>query len=163
MIVWPHMPSATQIQWAWYKKVNSVMGNPDQKVWLFDIHFGRLLWRHCAGHARVKENDQAHQWGAEQPSQVACISEDWRCWGTWDIPYGAKPGTSNYWLSGGERHRKRLNDFLWEDEKKPSLFRPTTGWERAVISQTNMGTVSKAVLGLTSEGWVGAQWAFPSA
>ena len=37
------------------------------------------------------------------------------------------------------------------------------GWERAIVSQTNIGTVSKATLGKLLRDWVERIWAFPSA
>ena len=48
------------------------------------IHFQKLLWVYCPGHARVKGNDQADRLAGKQPSQVACFFEDLKCWGAWD-------------------------------------------------------------------------------
>ena len=43
------------------------------------IHFQKLLWVYCPGHARVKGNDQADRLAGKQPSQVACFFEDLKC------------------------------------------------------------------------------------
>ena len=35
------------------------MGNPEWNVWMVDIHFQKLLWVSCTGHAGLKGNDRA--------------------------------------------------------------------------------------------------------
>ena len=39
----------------------------------------------------------------EKPSQVACVSEDLKCWGALNIA-GTMPRTPHHWLPRGERH-----------------------------------------------------------
>ena len=41
------------------QKVNSGMGSPDWHVSMFDIHFRKILWVYCPGHAGAKGNDRA--------------------------------------------------------------------------------------------------------
>ena len=51
----------------------------------------------------------------KQPSQVACIMKDEKCWKAWDTTWKHKPKAIIPWSPGEERHRKRkhLTTFLW--------------------------------------------------
>ena len=50
------------------------------------------------------------------------------------------------------------------DEERGSARRSSLkGRERAIVNQTNIGSVSKAVLGTLLGEWVELSWAFPSA
>ena len=56
--VGPHMPSSSQIQWAFSaEKVKSQTGSRDWNVSMVDIHLRKLLWMYCSGHAGVNGND----------------------------------------------------------------------------------------------------------
>ena len=35
------------------------MGSPEWNAWMVDIHFQKLMWAYCTGHAGVKGNDRA--------------------------------------------------------------------------------------------------------
>ena len=63
---------------------------------------------------------------------MACVLEDLKRWGTWDITCGHKANVVAPSITI-ERHRRR----------KWSL----NGWERAIVNQTNAGIVSQAKLG----------------
>ena len=76
-------------------------------------------------------------WREKQPSRVACFSEDLECWEAWDTTAGTKPRISHQWSPRGERGAERGS------ARQSSL----KGRERAIVSQTNIGTVSKAALG----------------
>ena len=82
-------------------------------------------------------NDQL-DWRAKRPSQVACVSEDLKCWGAWD-PTCTKSQRritpSIAWRREAWKEEV-LDDLPWKDERA-----------RAIVSQTNIGTVSKATLG----------------
>ena len=41
------------------QNVKSGMGSPDWNVSMVDLHFRKLLWVYCPGHAGVKGNDRA--------------------------------------------------------------------------------------------------------
>ena len=100
--VGPHMPSSSQIQWACYKKWKWNR-KPTQECVNGQCPPSKTLWVYCPGHAGVKENDWAERLAVKQPSQVACFSEDLKCWEVWDstcrhktkdiLPAGTKPRT----------------------------------------------------------------------
>ena len=68
-------------------------------------------------------------WRAKQPSQVACISEDLKCWGAWDTTSGHK--AKDITLSIAWRREawkeKALDDLPWKAESGPSSIRWTLG------------------------------------
>ena len=65
------------------EKVKSGMGSLDSDVSktpsCVEIHFRKLLWVYCPGHAGVKKNDRQIDQREKQPPQVACLSEDLKC------------------------------------------------------------------------------------
>ena len=61
--------------------------------------------------------------------------------------------------SQGHHTIDRLEETDVESARRPSL----KGRERAIVSQTNVGTVSKAMLGKLLRDGVERIWAFPSA
>ena len=81
-----------------------------------------LEWREL-----TKQTDWPHKWLA---SQKTCSVEKLET-----LPVGTKPRTSHHPLPGGGMERGSAR---WSCLK---------GWERAIISQMNTGTVSKATLG----------------
>ena len=81
-------------------------------------------------------------WRAKQPSQVACFSEDLKCWGAWDTTCGYK----------AKDLTKSIARIAWKEEALDDL--PLNRWERVIVNETNIGTVSKATLGNFWEtGW----------
>ncbi len=66
------------------QKVKGGMGSPDYYVSVVDIFLGKLLWVYCPGHAEWKEMTEQIDWQAKQPSQVACILNNLKCWEAWD-------------------------------------------------------------------------------
>ena len=97
-----------------------------------DIHFQKLLWVYCPGHARVKGNDQADRLAGKQPSQVACFFEDLKCWGAWDTAcrHKAQQGHMivSHRQSPGLRRKSQnaevLNNLPWNVEKGRPSVRP---------------------------------------
>ena len=74
-----------------------------------------------------RETTEQIDWLAKQPSQVACFSEDLKCWEAWDITCGPKanditPSTGWRREAGKE---EVLNDLPWKDERGPSSIRRT--------------------------------------
>ena len=60
-------------------------------------------------------------------SQVACFSEDLKCWGAWDTTFGhkAKYITSSIAWKREAWKEETLDDFPWKDERGPSSIRRT--------------------------------------
>ena len=82
------------------------------------------------------------QWLAKQPLQVAwCLrhfsQKIWSVEVLETFPVGTKPRSSHHQSLGGERQGKR---------KSVRQF-TLKGWERGIVNQMNIGTVSKAILG----------------
>ena len=66
-------------------------------------------------------------WRAKQPSQVACFSEDLKCWEAWDTTCRHKakdliPSTA--WRREALKE-EALDDLPWKDERGPSSIRRT--------------------------------------
>ena len=147
-----HIPSSSQIQLA-CNKLKSGNGNPDLNVSMVDIYLPKLLWVCCPGHAGVKGNDRAD-----------------RLAGKATITSGLLLGRSEVLrslrhylraLSQGHRTIGRLEERGVErgSARRSSL----KGRERAIVNQTNVGTVSKAMLGTLLGDRVERIWAFPGA
>jgi len=75
-------------------------------------------------------------WRAKQPSQAACFSEDLKCWESWDTTCGHKAKDITPSIAWRRKSVKR-GSARWSSLK---------GRERAIVNQTNIGTVSKATL-----------------
>ena len=127
------------------------MGSPDWNMSMVNIHLRRLLWVYCPGHAGVKRND-----GADRLAGKATLTS------------GLLLGRSEVLRS--LRHYLRAQsqghhtiDLLEErDVERGSARRSSLkGRERAIVSKTNIGTISKATLGkLLRERWGGAHIGF---
>ena len=55
------------------------MGSPDWNVSMVNIHFQKLQWVYCPGHARMRKMTEKVDRQAKQLSQAACFSEDLKC------------------------------------------------------------------------------------
>ena len=126
------------------------MGSPDWNVLMVDIHLQKLLWVHCAGHAGVKQNDWA------------------------DRLVGKATLTSGLLLKRSEVLRS-LRHYLWVlsqghdtidrleergTERESVRWSSLKGWERAIVNQTNIGTISKSTQGKLLRDGVEHTWAF---
>ena len=100
-----------------------------------------------------REITEQTDWWAKQPSEFACFSEDLKCWAASDTTCVHKA--------------KGITPLItWRREawKEESVSRSSLkGRERAIVNQTNIGTVSKAMLGMLVRDGVDRIWAFPSA
>ena len=116
-------------------KVKSGMGSPDWHVSMFNIHLRRILWVYCPGHARVKGNDRAD-----------------RLVGKTTVTGGLRLGRAEMLRS--LRHYQGHHTIGGEGVERESAQRSSLrGHERAIVSQTSIGNVSKATLGkLTRDG-----------
>ena len=110
-------------------------------------------WGYCRGHAGLKGNDRA--------DRLACKAT---------LTSGLRLGRSEvlrslrlYLRAQSQRHH--TNDPLEERGVERGSARRSSlkGRERAVVSQTNIGTVSKATLGKLLRDGVQRMWEFPNA
>ena len=86
---------------------------------LLKTHVGKTAldipeWREMAKHI---------DWLTKQPSQVACFTEDVKCWEAWDTTWGHK--AKNVIPSIAWRRKvwkeEALDDLSWKDERGPSV------------------------------------------
>ena len=135
------------------QKVKCRMENPDWNVSMVDIHLRKLPWVCCPGHAGVNGNDRAG-----------------RMAGYASLTSGLLLGRSevlrslrHYLRTQSQGHH--IIDCLEErgverGSARQSSFKER---ERAIVNQTNIGTVSKATLGKRPRDGVERLCAFPSA
>ena len=74
-----------------------------------------------------RETTEQTDWQAKQPSQVACFSENLKCWEAWDTTcrHKAKDITpSTAWRSEAWKE-EAPDDLPWKDERGPSSIRLT--------------------------------------
>ena len=124
------------------QKVKSGTGRPDwMNVSMVDIHLPKLLWVYCPGHAGVKGNDRADRL-AGKATLTRCLllgrSEVLR--------------SSRHYLRA-QSHGHHTTDRLKESGVERGSVRCSSlkGRERVIVSQTNIGTVSKCDVRETSE------------
>ena len=74
-----------------------------------------------------KEMTKQIHWRAKQPSEVACFSEDLKCWGAWDTTCGhkAKDTTPSIAWRREAWKEEALDDLPWKDERGLSSIRRT--------------------------------------
>ena len=106
-------------------------------VSMADIHLRKLLWVYCPGHARVKGNDRAD-----------------RLAGKTTITSGLLLGrpevlrSLRHYLRAQSQGHHTIDRLEERGVGRGSARRSSLkGRERAIVSQTNTGTVSKATLG----------------
>ena len=129
------------------------MGCPDWHTAMHSLRLQRLLWIYCPGHAGISGNKQAHRLAS-----------------TADITSGLQLGRAEM-LRGlrnflnMDRPEHHSTDRLKETGVEKGSGRRSTlqGRERSVFNQTNIGTVSRAVLGRLLGDGAERVWAFPSA
>ena len=129
-------------------------GSPDWNMSMVDIHLRKTLWVYCPGHAAVRGNDRTD-----------------RLAGKATITSGSHLGRPevlrnlrHYLRAQSQRHH--TIDRLGERgvERGGARRSSLKGRERAIVNQTNIGTVSKAALGKPLRDGMGKRiWAFPSA
>ena len=129
------------------------MGNPDWNVSMGDIHLRKLLWVYWPGHAGVKGNDRADRLASKA-----------------SLTSGLLLGRSEVVRSLRHYLRAQCRGYHTVDrleergvESGSARLSSLKGRERAIVSQTNIGTVSKATLGKCLRDGLERIWAFPSA
>ena len=126
------------------------MGSPEWYVSIVDIHLRKLLWVYCPEHARVKGNDRADRLAGKATITSGLLL------GRYEVLRSLR-----HYLrvqSQGHHTIDRLED---RGVKRGSARRSSLkGRERAIVSQTNIGTVSKATLGKLLSNGVERIWGF---
>ena len=147
----PHMPSSSQRR-SLLQKVTNGMGSPEWNVPMADIHLRKLLWVYCPGHAGVKGNDRADSLAGKAALASSLLL------GRSEVLRSLR---HCMWAQSQGHHVDRLEERGVERESaRRSSFK---GRERAIVSQTNSGTVSKATLEKRLINGVERIWAFLSA
>ena len=125
----------------------------DWNVAMVDTHLRKLLWVHCPGHTGVKGNDRVDKLAA-----IATLTS-----GLLFGRSGQLRSLSHHLRAQSQGHctidRLEERSVERESARQTSLKRR----ERAIVSQTNIGTVSKETGNKASERWDGAHAGFPSA
>ena len=127
-------------------------GNPDKNVSMVNIHLRKLLWVYCPGHSGVTGNDRAHRLAGKATLTSGLLLRS-------DVLRSLR----HYLRAQSEGHHTidRLEE---RGVERGSAGRSSlNGRERAIVNQTNMGTVSKATLRKLLRDGVERIWAFPSA
>ena len=127
--------------------------SPIWNVSMVDIHLRKLLWVYHPGHAGVKGNDQADRLAGKAP-----------------ITNGLLLGRSEvlrslrHYLREQSQEHHTIDRLEQKGVERGSARRSyLKGRERAIVSQTNIGTVSNATLGKLLRDWAERLRAFPSA
>ena len=100
---------------------------------MVDIHVRKLMWVYCPGHARVKGNDRADRLAGKAAVTSGLLLE--RSEVLRSLRHCLRAQRQRLWLE--ERGLERGS------ARRSSL----KGREKAIVNQTNTGTVSKATLG----------------
>ena len=118
-------------------KNESGMGSPYWNVSTVDIHLRKLLWVYCPGHAGVKGNDRADSLLGKAAITSGLLL------GRSEVLRSLKHNLRAQ--SQGHHTIDRMEDISVErgSARRSSL----KGRERAIVNQTNIGTVLKATLG----------------
>ena len=112
-------------------------GSPDWNMSMVDIPLQNPMWVYCTGHAAVKGNDRTDRLAGK--ATITSGSHLGRC--------EVLRNLRHYLRAQSQRHH--TIDRLGERgvERGGARRSSLTGRERAIVSQTNIGTVSKATLG----------------
>ena len=119
---------------------------------MVDIHLRKLLWVYCPGHAGVNGNDQADSLAGKATLISGLLLERSE----------VLRSLRHYLRAQSQGHH--TTDRLEERGVERGSVRRSflKGRERAIVSQTNIGTVSKASFGKLLRDVVECMWASPS-
>ena len=133
--------------------LNRAIGNPDWNVTTVGIHLQKYLWMYCPGHAGKGENG----WADRLVGKVTITNI--LCFGKSEVLRILKHYLRT--RSQGQHTIDRLEERGVDagSARRSSL----KGRERAIVYQTNIGTVSKATLGKLLRDGMERIWVFPSA
>ena len=112
-------------------------GRPRQNVSLVHIHLGKLLWVYCPGRAGVKGNDRAERLAGKATIKSGLLL------GRSEVLRNLRTtcGVQSQGLHTIDRLEER------SVERGSAGRCSLKGRERAIVNQTNIGTVPKATLG----------------
>ena len=119
------------------QKVKNGMGSPDWNASMVDIHLQKLLWVYCSGHAGMKGKDRAHRLAGKATLTSGLLLGR----------SGVLRSLTHYVRTQSQGHHTigRLKEKCLErGSARRSSFK---GRHRAIVSQTDIGSVSKATLG----------------
>ena len=134
------------------QKVKSGMGSPDWNESMVDIHLQKLLWVYCSGHAGMKGNDRAHRLAGK-----ATLTSDLL------LGRSGVLRSSTHYVRAQSKGHHTIGRLEEKGVERESARRSSTKRrERAIVNQTNIGSVSKATLGKLLRDGVERIWAFPS-
>ena len=108
-----------------------------------DIHLQKLLWAYCPGHAGVKGNERADTLAGKATLTSGSLL------GRFEVLRSLR-----HYLQAQSQGHRTIDRLEERGVERGSARRSSLkGRERAIVSQTNIGTVSKATLGkLLSDG-----------
>ena len=117
---------SSQIQWACYKKRQVDWETKTGMCWWLTSTFKNSYGCTALVMPEWREMTEQIDWRAKQPSQVACFSEDLKCWGVWDTACRHKAKDVMPSVTGKREawNKEVLNDLPWKDERA-----------RAIVSQ----------------------------
>ena len=132
------------------QKVKSGMGSPDWNVSMVDIHLRKLLWVYCPENAGVKGNDRAKRLAGKATLTSGSL------FGRSEVLRSLR----HYLRAKSQEHH--TTDRLEERGVERGSARRSSlkGRERAIVNQTNIGTVSKSTVEEASERQGGAYMDF---
>ena len=111
--------------------------SPDWNVSMVDIRLRKLLWIYCPGHAGVKGNDRADRLAGKATLGSGLL-------------FGRSKALRSlrHYLQAQSQWHHTIGRPEERDVERGSARRSSfKGREKATVSQTNIATVSKAVLG----------------
>ena len=119
---------------------------------MVDIHLRKLLWVYCHGHAGVRENDRTDRLAGKATLRSTLLL------GRSELLRSLR----HYLRAQSQGHHTigRLEERGVERGNARRSF--LKGRERAIVNQTNIGTVSKATFGKLLRDGVECIWAFPN-
>ena len=134
------------------QKVKSGMGSPDRNVSMVDIHLRKLHWMYCPGHAGVKGNNRADRLASKATLTSGLLLERFEVL-----------RSLRHYLRAQSQGHHTIDRLEERGVERGSARRSSLkGRGRAIVNQTNIGTVSKATLGKLLRDGVERIWAFPS-
>ena len=118
------------------QKVNSGMGSTDCHMSMFDLYYKNSCG--CTALEVPRGTTEQTDWRVKQQPQVACVSEDLKCWGAWCTTCWHK--VKDITLSIAWRTAawtEETPDLPWKDERGPSLIRRTWNCFKGSFGETS--------------------------
>ena len=127
------------------EKIKAGWGSPDWHKAIANLDIQKLLWVYCPGHAGVKGNERADRLAGNATTTTGLHL------GRSEVLRAVRQHLQQ--LEDNKEHHHSVDRLLERDVQKGSGRSSTLrGPERALINQTNIGTVSKVTLGRLLKG-----------